>query len=133
MQRLAPLKLVLEPKLVFFIRKLEKVEELGGCFHDGERGGSGCVKKDGDAAVGVEAEKPVFLLFVGHDVAGVESVLEDKLGRKGEGHHCLSPFSAVDVCEFFEHDLNLLAVWGVHCDEVKALPLDKLEQLDWLD
>ena len=28
------------------------------------------VDEDGDTAVGVEAEEPVFLLLVGHDVAG---------------------------------------------------------------
>ena len=28
------------------------------------------VKQDGDPAVWIEAEEPVFLLFVGHDIAG---------------------------------------------------------------
>lgn len=28
------------------------------------------VDEDGDSTVGVEAEEPVFLLLVGHDVAG---------------------------------------------------------------
>lgn len=28
------------------------------------------VDEDGDAAVGVEAEEPVFLLLIGHDIAG---------------------------------------------------------------
>ena len=27
------------------------------------------VKEDWDAAVGIQAEEPIFLLFVGHDVA----------------------------------------------------------------
>ncbi len=37
------------------------------------------VDEDGDATVGIEAEEPVFLLLVGHDVAGEgETVSQSK-------------------------------------------------------
>ena len=73
LQRLTPLQLILEPKHVVLVRKLEQVQQFGRRLHDGERGRLRVVDEDGDSAVGVEAEKPVFLLLVGHDVAvGVE-------------------------------------------------------------
>ena len=36
-------------------------------------------------------------------------------------HHRLGPLDAVEVMQFFEHDLDLLAIGGVHGDEVKSL------------
>ena len=36
-------------------------------------------------------------------------------------HHGLCPLDAVEIMEFFEHDLDLLAVGRVHGDEVKSL------------
>lgn len=66
--------------------------------------GLAVVDDDGDAAIGVEAEEPLFLLLVGHDV------------DEGGG-----PGGSVEVVELFEEDLDGLAVGGVHGDEVKAL------------
>ena len=82
LQRLAPLELILEAEHVILIRELEEVEELSGGFHDGEGRRLGVVDEDGDAAVGVEAEEPVFLLLVGHDVAGGGRMLS-QLDRVG--------------------------------------------------
>lgn len=31
------------------------------------------------------------------------------------------PGGAVDVCELLKHNLDFLAVWGTHGDEVKTL------------
>ena len=53
--------------------------------------------------VRVETQEPVLLLLVGEDV------------DEGGG-----PLDAVGVFEFFEEDLDGLAVGGVHGDEVKA-------------
>ena len=39
----------------------------------------------------------------------------------GDPHHSLSPFGAVDLLELLQHDLDLLAVGGVHRDKVKTL------------
>jgi hypothetical protein len=39
LQTLIPLQLILEAKLILFIRELQKVEHLGTGFHDGERWG----------------------------------------------------------------------------------------------
>lgn len=36
-------------------------------------------------------------------------------------HHGLCPLDAIEVMQFFEHDLDLLAVGCVHGDEVKSL------------
>jgi hypothetical protein len=60
----------------------DEVEEFGGGFHDRVRGGCGGVKKNGDAAIGVEAKEPFFLLIVCGDVAiGTEDCeLEKALG-----------------------------------------------------
>ena len=69
LQRLAPLQLILEPKHIILIRELQKIQELSRCFHDWEGRRLGVVDEDGDTAVGIEAEEPVFLLLVGHDVA----------------------------------------------------------------
>ena len=32
------------------------------------------VDEDGDAAIGIEAEEPVFFLLIGHDVAGEDAL-----------------------------------------------------------
>ena len=69
LQRLAPLQLILEAKHIILIRKLQQIQKLGGGLHDGERRRLGMVDEDGDAAIGVQTEKPVFLLLVGHDIA----------------------------------------------------------------
>lgn len=69
LQRLAPLQFILEPKHIILIRKLQQIQELGRRLHDRKRRRLGMVDKDGDAAVGVEAEEPVFLLLVARDVA----------------------------------------------------------------
>lgn len=74
------------------------------------------VDDDGDAAVGIEAEEPVFLLFVGHDVAVKIKMYQLKapvdFAREYARliHECSRPFSAVDFVKLFKHDLDLLAV-----------------------
>lgn len=70
LQRLAPLQLILKPKHIILIRKLEQIQKLSRRFHHRERRRLRMIDKDRDAAVGVKAEEPVFLLLVGHDVAG---------------------------------------------------------------
>ena len=46
------------------------------------------VDEDGDTAVGIEAEEPVFLLLVGHDVAGEEKRVSylDNIGILADGY-----------------------------------------------
>lgn len=68
LQRLAPLQLILEPKHIILIRKLQQIQELRRRLHDGKRRRLSMIDKDGDAAIGVEAEEPVLLLVVGRDV-----------------------------------------------------------------
>ena len=72
---LTPLKLILKPEGVVAIVLLEEIEQLGRGLHDGERRLLGVVEDDGDAAVWIEAEEPVLLLFVGHDVAACFQLL----------------------------------------------------------
>jgi len=89
LQALVPLQLILEPELILLIVRLQQVQHLGRRLHDGEGPvGLGVVDDDGDSAIGVQAQEPVFLLLVGHDV------------DQGGG-----PFGAVGVFELFEHDL----------------------------
>lgn len=54
--------------------------------------------------VRVESQEPFLLLLIGHDV--------DERG---------GPLGAIGVFELLEEDLNCLAVWSVHGDEVDAL------------
>lgn len=95
LQALIPLQLILEPKPILLIRKLEQIQQLRARLHDGKRRALGVVDDDGDAAVGVEAEEPFLLLLVGGDV-------DDGL-REG---------CAVGVGQLFEEDLDLLTVGG---------------------
>jgi hypothetical protein len=104
LQALVPLQLVLEPEPVLLVREFQQIEQFGRGLHDGEGRGLGVIDDDGDAAVGVEAEEPFFLLLVGHDV------------DEGGG-----PFRAVDIRQFFEQDLHFLPVGRGHGDEVEAL------------
>jgi len=69
LQRLTPLQLIFEPENIIFVGELEEIEKFGACFHNWEGGRLVVVDEDRDAAVGVEAEEPFFLLVVGHDVA----------------------------------------------------------------
>ena len=69
LQRLRALLGVLEAEGVVLVVELEQVEQDGGGLVHGEGRGFGVVDQDGDAAVGVEAQEPVFLLLVGADVA----------------------------------------------------------------
>lgn len=118
---MTPLKLILEPEGVVAIVLLQEIEQLGRSLHDGERRLLGVVEDDGDAAVGIEAEEPIFLLFIGHDVA---ALFEQRIAwRAGLSvlHHGVCPFDTIEVMQFFEHDLDLLAVGCVHGDEVKSL------------
>ena len=85
LQRLAPLQLILEPKHIILIRKLEQIQELGRRLHDRERRRLRMIDKNRDAAVGVEAEEPVFLLLVGHDVAGQGGSRSAKCGKTAIG------------------------------------------------
>ena len=108
LQALVPLQVVLEAKLVLLVVLLQQVQHFGARLHDREGlGRDGVVDEDGDAAVGVQAQEPVFLLLVGHDV--------DEGGGPGDGGR------AVGVFELLEHDLHGLAVGGVHGEEVEAL------------
>lgn len=90
LQSLASLELILEAEVVVLVELLQEVQQLGGRLHDGECRGLGVIGEDGDAAVGVEAKKPVLLLDVRADVDG----------RGG-------PFGAVGVSELLEHYLYL--------------------------
>jgi len=125
LQCLAPLQLILEAKNILLVVEFEEVEELGTRFHDGEGGRVCVVDDDGDAAVGVEAEEPFFLLVVGHDVAEGERRMLVGLLVWGRGggvvHEGGVPGGAVDICELLEHNLNFLSVGGAHGDEMKAL------------
>ena len=105
LQTLVALELIGEAEAVLLVGELEQVEELGRGLHDGEGRRLRVVDEDGDAAVGVEAEEPFFLLLVGHDVEGGG-------GPAGGG---------VGEQELFEEDLHFLAVGGGHGDEVEAL------------
>ena len=104
LQALVAFELVLEPELVVLVRELEQVQQLGARLHDGERWGLRVVDQDGDAAVGVEAQEPLFLLLVGHYV-----------------DHRRRPLRAVRLGEFFQQDLHFLPVGGRLRDEVQAL------------
>ena len=68
LQTLVALQLVLKPESVLLVRKLEQIQQLGRGLHDGEGRGLRVVDDDGDAAVGIQAEEPFFLLLVGGDV-----------------------------------------------------------------
>lgn len=103
LQGLVALQLVLEPERVVLVVELEQVENLRGRLDDGERRGLTVVHERGDAAVGVETQKPFFLLLVGRDV--------DQ--RRG-------PLGAVLVGQFFEDDLRGLAVGRVLRDQVQT-------------
>ena len=81
LQRLAPLQLILEPKHIVLIRKLQQIQELRRRLHDGERRRLRMVDKDGDAAVGIKAEEPVFLLVVGHDITEEEEERREKISQ----------------------------------------------------
>ena len=70
LQALAPLQLIFEAKDVLLVRELLEIQQLGRGFHDREGWVLGVVDENGDAAVGVESQEPVFLLLVGHDVDG---------------------------------------------------------------
>jgi len=69
LQGLTTFELVFEAKLIVLIGKLKEVKEFGACFHDRKWRRFRIVHKDGDATVRVESKEPVFLLFIGHDVA----------------------------------------------------------------
>ena len=74
LQCLAAFQFVLEAKDVVLVGEFQQVEEFGRGFHDGEGRRLRVVDEDGDAAVGVEAEEPVFFLLIGHDVAVGERI-----------------------------------------------------------
>jgi hypothetical protein len=104
LQGLIAFQLVLEPELVLLVGELEQVQQLRGGLDHREGRRLAVIDEDGDSAVGVEAQEPLLLLLVGHDV--------DERG---------GPFRAVGVGEFFEEDLRGLAVGRVLRDEVQAL------------
>ena len=87
LQGLRALELVFEAESVIGVELFEEVEEFGGGFEDGEGRGVGAVEEDGDAAVGVEAEEPGFLLHVGGDVA-IEGWVSQAVGG-WEGVECV--------------------------------------------
>jgi hypothetical protein len=106
LESLIPLQLVLETELVLLVVELQQVQQLGGRLDDGEGRRLRVVDQHGDAAVGVQAQEPLLLLLVGHDV--------DERGR---------PLRAVAVGQFLQEDLRRLAVGRVLRDEVQALGL----------
>lgn len=137
LQRLAPLQLILKPKHIILIRKLQQIQKLGRRLHDWKRRRLGMVDEDGDAAVGVEAEKPVFLLLVAHDVAakgGQRSVEYVHKRRKAFGsrervtnvQEAMCPLGAIDLVQFLEHNLHLLPIGRAHRDEVKTLHINTI-------
>ena len=69
LQSLRPLVLILEAKDVVLVGELQEVEQLGAGLHDRERRRLRVVHQDGDAAVGVEAQEPLLLLVVAHDIS----------------------------------------------------------------
>ena len=104
LQALVPLQLVLEAEAVLLVGKLEQIQQLGRGLHDGEGRRLRVVDDDGDAAVGVEAQEPFFLLLVRADV------------DDGGG-----PLGAVDERELFQQDLHFLPVGRGLRDQVEAL------------
>ena len=90
------------------------------------------VDEDWDTAVRVEAQKPVFLLLVGHDVAGererksVSYLNGSSIGRWVSGlgwdvHEGLCPLSAVDIMQLLKHNLHLLPIGGALGNKVETL------------
>lgn len=131
LQSLTPFELVFEPEDVVLVGEFQEVEELGRGLHYRERRGLGVVEEDGDAAIGVEAEEPVFLLLVGHDVAGRERGVSEGLtecwggrrrveGEEVDEHESCSPFGAINIMQLFQHDLDLLAIGRALRDEVQS-------------
>ena len=57
----------------------------------------------GIGTIRVEPEKPILFLLIGTDI-----------------DQSCCPFCAIDVLEFFQKDLNLLSVWCVLGDQMKA-------------
>lgn len=103
LQRLVPLEFVLEPEAILLVRELEQVQHLSRGLVDRERRRLVVVDQYGDSAVRVEPQEPFFFLLVAHDV--------DQRGGPG---------GPVGVGEFFQHDLDCLAVGRGHGDEVQA-------------
>ena len=83
------------------------------------------VNENGDAAVGVETEKPFFLLLVCRDIAWGKACQWDYSSREGEEgrdvHHGCVPGGSVHIRQLLQHDLDLLTVGCALCDEVKTL------------
>lgn len=96
LQTLVALQFIFEAELVLLVRKLEQIQQFGRGLHDSKGRGLRVVDDDGDAAVGVQAEEPFFLLLVGGDV-------DDVVGE----------FGAVDDFQLFEKDLDFLTIGGV--------------------
>ncbi len=103
LQRLVPLQLILEPKLVLLVCELQEVQHLCGRLDDRKRRGLRVVDQHGDSTVGVQAQEPLFLLLIGHDI-----------------DECGGPFCTVAVGKLFKEDLCGLSVGSVLCDEVEA-------------
>ena len=70
LESLGALQLILETEHVILVGELKEVEEFGRGLHDWEGRRLRVVDNDGDAAVGIEAEEPVFLLLIGTNVTG---------------------------------------------------------------
>ncbi len=104
LQALVPLQLVLEAEPILLVGKLEQIQQLGRGLHDGEGRRLRVVDDDGDAAVGVQAQEPFFLLLVRADV-------DDGAGE----------FGLVGERELLEQDLHLLPVRRRLRDQVETL------------
>lgn len=99
-------QLVGKAKSVLLVEELEQVQQLGRGLDDRERRVLGVVDQRRDAAVRVEAQEPLLLLLVGHDVDQHRGPVDRR--------------RAVGVGELLEHDLRGLSVGRVLRDQHEA-------------
>lgn len=104
LQQLILLLRRIKPKLVILIILLLQIQQLCRGFHYRERWRSRIVHENRDAAIGVETQEPILLLLVGANV-------DDGVGVR----------DVVESFEFFEEDLDFLAVRCGLCNQVEAL------------
>lgn len=97
-------ELVCESELVVLVEFALEIDQFSARLVDSERWRDVVVDDDGDAAVGVDCEEPILLLLVCRDLDQAEVVA----------------WSAIFGLEFFEENLDLLAVGGVCGEEMKT-------------
>lgn len=143
LKSLVPLQLVSETENVFLVGKFEKVEKLGASLHDGERRVLCVIHKHRDTScmslvrqseswLLMEWYRPFgsslknqsfFCSLVMMLLCGSSALWNSFTWSVRVAHHGFGPFGAVDFLELFEHDLNFLAIGGIHSDEMKTLDL----------